>query len=779
MNKKKLPTGALLSCAAILALQSAPALAQQAPEDAAAEEAAQEASDVILVTARRRTETILDVPASLTVIGGDAIETQAILDFSEIGRFAPNVFTEESGNRPGRTRSSIRGIADRAGIYIDDVFVGDSSAANTLLVDIDRVEVLRGPQGAFFGRNTSAGAINFHTRVPSNDFDGAFIGRYGSHEFLNLSGLVTGPLIEDQLAFKLAGGIRRHHGYDRTVSGLHVNGEDQLSLRGELYLTPGYRFTARLALTYDRDKPRVGYLDAIEDFGALGNVFGHAAADAKPFDRILPDLNIESRTRREVIGAYLTLGLETGFGEITSITGYRDAESDNFRDPDGGLADVISGNQPLDYSSFSQEFKITGEHDRVSWLAGLYYFNDRREESDLVRLGPDFVVDFNPALAPWTGSGLLTIQNLFDNPTAQVAPGVFLPLSAVVGFAAPTPYGDRSTFKRRDVESYAAFGAVTFELTDTLEATIGGRYTHEKIRGAFSQQGVAWSPLDPDVPLQRLSKSNDDFSPSASLTYRYHDDGSVYVTVSRGFQSGGFNLDPGGTPLAERDFDAESVMNYEIGLRNSFAGGRVTTAFTGFYQKYKDFQRRQSISTNTGQITQTFNADADVVGFEAELAARITDHFDVTAAIGYQKAEYGTFANAPISTPDGVVIADLTGSPLPIAPNFTGSFSARYSHPISDSVDLNFGVDGQYRDEYTVIDGAEVAELPYAVAEEAFLLNADIGLSLPDDFGIRVRVQNILNEEYITALNFVQQTGTITSALSAPRTFFVELSKRF
>jgi len=722
-----------------------------------------------VVSARRVEEELQDVPVSISVVSGDEIIQRAIVDFTGLAFQVPNVLVTENGNRPGQTGVTIRGVPGRTGIYMDDVFVGDSSANNVLMMDVARVEVLRGPQGTLFGRNSIAGTINTITNKPSTSswFTDVLL-RGGDYGYSQANVSVTGPLAKDRVGFSLAAGYRARDGYETTVSGLNVNEENSYAARAKLYFTPNENVSLLITGDYHTDDSRVGYGDAIDDFGFFGMFYQHAAQSGEPYDRVVADRNLEGRTDRDVYGLSASLDWIIGDLLFESITGYRGSSSDNFRDGDGGPADIVTGNQPVDYESFSQEFRLSGGSSAIDWQVGAYYFRDKREFTDFVRLGPDFIVAAVPELAPIVGNpfGIVTIGGLYSSPLLQ----------QIIGLVPPTPYGDRSTFNRNEIESLASYGSLTWHAADTLDLTFGARYTDETINGAYSQNGVAWSPIDPDIPLTELEASDDDISPLLSVVYMPSENVSLYGTTSRGFQSGGFNLAPGSTPAEERLFKPEKVTNYELGLKNTFANGKVFTTFALFMMKYQDFQRSQSRATTEGQITTTYNTDATVEGFEIELSSSPANGLNLSAGVGYQKSTYDDYPGAPVNTRDGLVILDLTGEQLPFVPEWSASLVAMYDFPISNALSMQLGGDLQYRSDYQVNNGPD----PLLKVDATNLLNAEVGIRFDKHaLVLRARVQNILDEEYITSLDFNNLSGAAIVDLSPPMTFFVELRKYF
>lgn len=784
--KAALNTG-MSALALVLGLAAAPVAAQSGSGQAAAD-----GGDDIVVTALRRETALQDVPISIAVVNAETIQQQAIDDFFDLALRVPNVAIFENNNLSGRTGVTIRGIPGRAGIFVDDVFVGDNSAINTLLVDVDRVEVLRGPQATLFGRNAISGAINTITRKPGNEFFAQGRARYGSYNETYVAGAIGAPIVEDLLAAKVSAAYRKNDGFDRERGGGRVNGDDGWAVQGQVRFTPSSSVDILISADYAKDSNQTGYSDAVADYsinGAPGQTFLIAQRDGDPFDRIVPTRSTPNNQDREIWGVSGTIGIDLGFADLKSITAHREVSFLFQRDGDGSEFDIIRGTQPVDYQQFSQEVRLVSKpSDSFEWLVGAYYFKDKRTSRDSNLLGSDWIIATVPPLAPLAPSlvpggtpGVVTIGRLFASPTLQ----------SIIGLAPPAPIlGTQETFDQNEIESYAFFGSATWKISSQLELTGGLRYTQEKVDGAYGRNvsGLLTAFVPPIARQELTSGWDGEWSPMANLVYRPSEDVTLYATYSTGFRSGGFNLAPAAVnppadDAARRRFRPETVTNYEIGLKSTLMEGKLYANAAVFYMEYQDFQRSFfRIDPVVGGQLNTFNAQASMRGFELEMTAIPADWLTITAGYGYQDSKYGDYAGAPIQSflvpnpPGQLLTTDLTGDQLPFAPRHSLNLSAVTRIPLGDSLQITAGPDMQLRSSYPVTDGIDAIR----VVDDTVIVNGFISIGAPDGaWQLTGRVRNLTKEIYLTGLDYNNFVGLVNQGLSAPRTFAIEASFRF
>lgn len=777
--------------ALVAGLATAPAAAQS---DTAAEAENGEAgqSSEIVVTALRRETSLQDVPISIAVVNSETIQQQAIDDFFDLALRVPNVAIFENNNLSGRTAVTIRGIPGRAGIFVDDVFVGDNSSINTLLVDVDRVEVLRGPQATLFGRNAISGAINTITRKPGNEFFAQGRARYGSFNETYVAGAIGTPIVEDLLAAKVSGAYRKNDGFDRERGGGRVNGDDGWAVQGQIRFTPSSSVDILISADYAKDSNQTGYSDAVADYsinGAPGQTFRIAARDGNAFDRIVPARSTPNNQDREIWGVAATIDIDLGFADLKSITAHREVSFLYQRDGDGSEFDIIRGTQPVDYQQFSQEVRLVSKpSDSFEWLLGAYYFKDERTSRDSNLLGSDWIVATNPLLAPLAPplvpggtAGVVTIGRLFASPALQNIVGI-TPPSAILG--------TQETFDENEIESYAFFGSATWKITPELELTGGLRYTQERVVGAYGRNVIGLlTAFVPPIARQELDSGWDgEWSPMANLVYRPSDDVTLYATYSTGFRSGGFNLapaevNPPANDAEQRRFRPETVTNYELGVKSTLLDGKLYANAAVFYMDYQDFQRSFfRIDPIVGGQLNTFNAEASMRGFELEFTAIPADWLTINAGYGYQDSKYGDYPGAPVQSflvpnpATGLLTTDLTGDQLPFAPKHSLNLSAVTKISLGDNLQITAGPDMQLRSSYPVSDGIDNIR----VVGDTVIVNGFVSLGAPDGtWQLTGRVRNLTEEIYLTGLDYNNFVGTVYQGLSAPRTFAIEASFRF
>lgn len=792
----------LLSCtaltAAFLMMQATAAHAQSASsEDVAQTEDLDTATtgNMIVVTARKRSETLLEVPASVAVLNAEVLDRQGIQDFEDLAFAVPNVLITENTNLSGRTSVTIRGIPGRAGIYVDDVFVGDSAGINTLLLDTESVQILRGPQGTLFGRNAMSGAINTITRRPTDELNGYAELQLGEYGLAVARGAINGGITEGVSA-KLAVGYRTRETYETVANQGQLQAEDALAFQAQIKLEPTDNITIVLNGDYLDETNQNSGLDVVRDFGFPGDVYGIAATDASPTDRRHPGQNVINTASREMYNLWGRIDIDFDFATLTSITNKRDIEFNFVRDGDNSAFDYIRGVQPVDFEQFSQEVRLTSNDDGpFEWLLGAYYFKDDRSSSDANTIGGDAFLNQNDGFAPFIEpffpggvAGVVTPNTLAANPIL----GGFDPtlgfVLSILQAQGNTEIGTTTNTQTSSNESLAFWASGTFQPIDQIEITAGVRYTDESQGGSFG----AFTDGDilplfgvvafPSITLPNRSDNNISFN--GSISYFPSDDVTLYASYAEGFRSGGYNLSPSGVPgtpeeeAADRAFDSETVSSYEIGLKSVLFDGRASLNGAVFYSEYNDFQRSFLRATPTGFINETLNTDATIYGAEVDLAVKLTDNFSLSASYGYQDSSYDDYQNAPINSTQGLEIVDLTGQALPFVPKHSATMGFQYGQQISGDWSLRVTTDVQYRSSYQVTDS--VGADPETLVRSSVVVNPSIGFENErHQFKVILRANNLFNETYRTGVDFNTFDGSVGQAISAPRVVSVQLRKDF
>ncbi|WP_165321821.1 TonB-dependent receptor [Rhizorhabdus phycosphaerae] len=642
--------GVLLATTA-LALAAGPAWAQTSPQ-------ATDAGGIeeIIVTARQRAESLQSVPVAVAAMDGAMIERTFIPDVDSIERFMPNV---ELGRHPftgGGMSASIRGISfgdlDRSfepavAVSVDGVFLASNTGAMMDTFDIDAVEVLRGPQGTLFGRNTIGGVISIKRTKPTMDWGlkgQITVGSYGVREY---KAMANAPIIKDVLGLKIGGYRERSESFTRRASdGKREDGLDRYSLFGALRFNPSSAFDATLSIDHINDKSRYPSLVPLSApgqtfcvaFGACIGTQGQRIEDSG-YKLALDDYPFEARLKHTAVTLNAKLDVIDGVS-IESITNYTKQKDALNVENTGGAplangAHIFVSLRDQKANQFSQEVRAVSDlGGAVDFVAGLYYM---KSEFDLVQ-------------------------------------------QAIVT-------GNRSQFfdAGQDLDAYAAYAEAYVEPIDKLRLTLGGRYTHEKkkfyikfrnpttgaITGQCPDATSAYAPCaDPSVTFSK-------FTPRVTVDYRFTPDIMIYAGWSRGYRSGGWNSRATVT-TAIGPYEPETVDSYEAGLRTTFWNNRARANVTVFRAKYKNKQEEVITASPINPLitqTQVQNAaSATLQGVEGEFQLAPTRWLNLRAAVGYIDGKYDAFLSG------GVDIRNQRN--LRYAPKWSVSFGGDATIPV-------------------------------------------------------------------------------------------------
>lgn len=641
----------------------------------------------ILTTARRREQVVQDVPVAVSAFDETFIEAALLNDISEFDRFTPNVNLGPLPFTGNGLTASIRGVSfadlektfePAIGLSVDGVFLGSNAGAAIDAFDLQSIEILRGPQGTLFGRNTIGGTINVRRTRPTGEFGVKLGFRVGSNNKNDYRAMVNLPLVKDILAAKVTAYVNKDDAFTVNVNtGKNDPGQDVTSISGAFLLTPSDNFEALLTIDYyDEDSNFAAPLNLTEanglPFGMGGTLCdasqqffgipipgsnisspldGCAAlsfdlAEASNFKNSFNDPNNPVKSFLELIAVTLEMEWDLGEYTITSISGYRDQDERLEEDNLGAPVPAFQVLRVQQYEQFSQEVRLTSDlKGPFNFVAGAYYF---RAEYDL-----------DPASA--TIFGFIPAQ-LFS--AHQVA------------------------------EAYAIFADGTYDITDDLTLSAGLRYTWE--RKSFDTDHVLGEAA-PFVTDARASWDKPTWR--LSLDYQITDDVMTYVSYNRGFRSGGFN-GRATTPLtATTPYDPETVDSVEIGLRSDWFNNRLRFNLTGFYAEYKDQQ--VEIIRASGQATETLvenAAKSTHKGVELEIVAIPFENLTLRSAIGYLDAEYNEFFS---TDPMGNEIDVSDVARVRRAPDWTVSIGADYYIPLGNGGEIVLNTLFYWVDEYT------------------------------------------------------------------------------
>lgn len=669
-----------------------------------------EASDIV-VTARRKEESLIEVPISITVMSAEEIRERNATRIRDLGNFVPNVaFLGVEGN--GTTTLSVRGVTSQSrinvgfesgiGVYVDGVLVGRQIGFNQEVYDIARVEFLRGPQGTLFGKNTITGAINVVTREPSDELKADLELSYASYNEIQARGYVSAPIVAGKAALSVSGYYLKRDGFQRNLfDGSDVWNEDSRGARAKLLLTP----TETLRITFAADT-----LDEanVTPGPVVTSGYGFVPGNTRNTNENVPALS-----NRHVDGVSATIELETGFGAtLTSITAYRELKSDRDNDTDAGPADVVASFITNEQDQFSQELRLdsTGTG-RFGYVAGVFYYDSTVSSSSESCFG--------------------RIPNV---------PGF---LRGLCG----------STFGDINTKSMAMFGNVDFRVVETLTLTAGLRYTIEDKRLAFEQIGFPF--IAPSLPLSTDRLSESDLSPTFTIRWQPNTDMSVYATASRGFKSGGWNVDNVTSfairSFADLQFGSESMWNYELGFRASLLDRKLNLSGAVFQMDYSDLQvsKLEPVLGGGGALVAvTSNAgEARIRGFEAEAAVTPLPGLQLSGGVGYADAKYTDYADT-IRVGGVLTPVNFAGNKLNGAPEWTVNASVQFETPVSEGLELSSRLDFSHISSFFITrENTAALSIP-----SRSLFNGQIGVKDREGkWDLFLFGQNLFDKKYIVA----------------------------
>lgn len=715
--------------------------------------------DVIVVTATKRAENIQDVPISISAFSAAQIEDTGSQNLQDLAGSIPNL-VYPSSREGGGADISIRGVFQQAqplqigfdngyGVYLDGVYMGKHFSVNQDLGEIERVEVLRGPQGTLFGKNTIAGALNIVSTRPHNEFEGRASVDIGNYNLTRVRASVNVPIVDDTLAVRVAlSGTERDGFVHNRALDTDLGNIDDINGRILVGYTPTPQTAAYLSLDHRHSVTR-HYEAENADIGAT-----NYTADDVPYT-----VYRDFQDRNDLMTFGTSLTVEHEFDNqfaFTSITGYRDDQINAPRDVDGSDFRGYTRNEMLiSQELFTQEFRLTSpEFENFDYVAGLYYFNQRNSRSEVAQVLPTWI----PAIAGFAN---------FDY---------------VV-----------------DVESYAAFIHSNFHITDDLTLFGGLRYTDEtkELEANQTSDPAAILPAF-GVPFGQATIPTDihdsDVSYTAGLRYQASDAVMAYGSVSTGYKSGAFNVGgniTNGVLENELTVDPESVTSYEAGIKSLFFDGRVQLNGAIFHLNYDDLQVRvfdPSVGTIGSNVLKNA-ASVESQGFELELSATPTDALLLALGVGYVDSTYSSFEGVPLQRPagsfgddnDGVIDrrTDATGNRVPLAPEWTVNAAIGYDIPLSNQGTWRSRLDYSYMSEHYGADGS--TNDPADLVPGYSLINLRTGYESPDGrYGVYLWARNLTDETELEETRYIQFiTSRLQQRYIEPRTYGVSLAVEF
>jgi iron complex outermembrane receptor protein len=585
----------------------------------------------IIVTARRREESLMRIPDSVSAFSSEQIDAQRLTEISDFLALTPNVKIIEE--QDGATNTIfIRGIgsnrnqASAVAFVVDGVVLPDPDAFTTDLSDAERVEVLKGPQGALYGKGALAGAINITTRKPTNEFHSDAKVSYGTGRDFDIYTAVGGPLSGDQLLARVS--VKYQHSDGTQINefnGRAIDYSNFVKPTLRLIFKPNDAWTFELAGSYYDQRagnPPYTLVNLIGPPGAgTGGIINSTTA-AAPIDH-----NDADNSTRKIYDGSLTANYDPGFGTFTSITAYDKIIFSMAQDLDFTAVRTATAAQDRDTRGWSQELRFTSpDNQRFRYIAGTYFqstqrYLDTHAQIDICLLG----LGGDCAQVPQIPSGILLPLHLAQN--------------------------------RNYDDQYAGFGQMNYDLTDKIELTAALRYDRDN----RSQR---------DYLLTRDDKATfDAWQPKASLSYKFSPEGMVYATYAQGYKSGifnTFNTVGGNKPLVVKPEATDSI---EVGTKDSFFGRRLLLSAATYYTKYENAQEYSLDIQSGGQATVNV-ARSRLYGFEAEATARPMRGLDLSVAYGYTKSRIQDFNGT----------GEYLGQSLPSTPLYTLNLAGQYTH---------------------------------------------------------------------------------------------------
>ena len=633
----------------------------------------------VVVTAQKRAQSTQDIPIAVTAFTGDMVEEAGVKDIRDIAGFTPGLSIKSRGD----TEASvfIRGIGSQApgigadpavGIYIDGVYASRGTNATAAFFDVDRVEVVKGPQGTLFGRNASAGAIAIHTARPdTTEQSGSVLVGFGDEGQQKYEAIFNLPLSET-FAIRLGAKHDARDGlYENSTNGDELNDRDHTNVRASA-LYEGDTFESHFVAEYIEMDTLAGFVSAADAFAS------NVALNDNPDDQTLESWRLTWNNSWD-LGDTMT---------FTSVTGYYTHEV-NVTPVDADLVDVpvVTFEEPQNNEYFSQEFRLNGTADAVDWFVGASF---ARERLDFVN---DLVYD-EAIVAALFGLNDLDADNAdacdgaadFDLDGDGIGDTGLLTGLPTCPVVSETPQGDGIT------ESWAVYGDVTWHVTEQFDITVGLRYTEDDKEITYNNPATAGllGIIDGQIfgPITagdvKADETFDSLDPRIALNYFANDDVMFFFNASSGYKAGGLNRQIDPVSRAIRPFAEEEVVAYEIGIKSTFWDGRGQLNVSVFSNEYEDFQLEELINL----IPQVDNVgDVDVRGIDIEFKALVTDQFEVTATYGMLDTE--------IDSDD----PDQDGNDAPQAADNVFSVRASYSVPVGEG-ELSVSGSWQYSDSF-------------------------------------------------------------------------------
>lgn len=728
----------------------------------------------VTVTARKRAESVQDVPIAMAAFGGDKLEDLGVSSINELQAQVPNLTAYPARGTTSTLTTYIRGVGQSdplwgvdpgVGLYFDDVYVARPQGALLDVFDVERVEVLRGPQGTLYGKNTIGGAIKYVSKRIDHQRTGKFSLVYGDYGQQEAKGDVQLPLIDDTLTVKVSGAslVRRDgFGENRNTGSDHVSDKEIYSGRVALQWDPTDSFSATFSADYtvDRSAPIGAQVLASNPVTLAYDLTGTTGlAGGDEFDT---NSGFDNKNDTETQGYSLTLVADLS-DEFTlkSITGYRKGATDTYIDFDTTPFPITDVRAIYEDDQLTQEIQLNYSGEKLELVTGLYFM---------------------------TGEAGGWVANEFFGDGVLGGPANGCVCGTTAGVV--------------DTDSVSIYGQGTYALNDRLSFTLGGRLTVEEKEVVALNQGFADNTFSTPVSVASDfsdSKTFREFSPRIGFDYQFSDDVMVYASYSEGFKSGGFNVraNTQAVPESGNPYDPETVSSFEIGAKSTLLDGRITLNGALFLNDYEDIQ----LSVFTALPDSTFFGDftnagkATINGLEIDFTMALSESVTLNASYGYLDADYDEYVDA------GVDIADAEN--LTNAPENTFNIGIQYDGSLGDMGEIMARVDYAWRDESVLTTETNTAAARAVAdtgpgganasgiltldntrplkADSYGIVNATVNWMPDENWRFGLSVKNLTDEEYlVTGYNFYTTGLKVrTGFYGAPRTWSLSASYNF
>ncbi len=772
----------------------------------------------VVVTAQKRSQSANDVGITINAFTGEQLRDFGVLTAEDIAMLTPGLTVNETA-ATGVPLYTIRGVgfqdystaaSSTVGLYFDEVSMPYAVMTRGLVFDTERIEVLKGPQGDLYGRNTTAGQINFVSNKPTDEFGAGLIGSYGNYSAWEVEGFVSGGItdsVQGRLAFKTT---QSGDGWQESTTRSDELGEkDATAFRGILNIDFSDDVNLLLIGHYIKDESEnrantsyngteVGQGEFNNPYTPLEEYFfvgeqapwystgDNEAADwTNNYTSPITGRSFDLRPQRdnELTGFSARLDWAIGDMTLTSITGYNEFEREEANDWDGGFFNDSSNINTTDLDVFSQELRLSGATDDVNWVGGLYYSKDEMDEyyhyfmSDSV---------FGVGSIPWG-----------------------------VDLFAGTPIRELDTIYEQETDSIAIFGHVEWQFSEAWRLTLGARYTEEErdwagctfvaddgsLAGFLNAQfGATLGPGDcgtidddPDSPTYIFSVigtpavndafhvyddtiDTDKWMGKIGLDFLASDDILMYGMISRGFKSGGFNGANSNTTQQLEPYSEEELTSYEIGTKATLLDGSMQLNAAAFFYDYEDKQEQDAAVTFVGNISGLTNVpESEIYGAELDLNWLPTDRLQVTLGVAWLDTEIKKWdaVDRDASAWPETVTRDVSGNELSQSPEWSVTGLAKYEWPIGNNLVMELAADFSFTDETT--GGINIEE----ATDDYTIWNARIGIGSSDgNWRALAWSRNITDEDYFPSA-YVGGNGPFVRTYGMPRTYGVTLSYYF